>query len=76
MKWIVDFYHQRRARVAQYHVEAPSPAAAFVVGREALFTEYPPAPRAGRPTLFERAERLGGQDGSGWIPYRIVKDAG
>lgn len=25
-------------------------------------------------TLFERAERAGGHDGSGWILYRMVKD--
>ncbi len=74
--WVVEFYNQRRAMVASYHVEAPSPAAALVAGRRALSVEHPPAPVRGRPTLFEQAERLGGQDGSGWIPYRIRKDAG
>ena len=75
-RWVVEFYHQRRAIVARYYVAAPSPAAAFIEGRRALVVEHPPTPVRGRPTLFERAERLGGQDGSGWIPYRIRKDAG
>jgi hypothetical protein len=26
--------------------------------------------------LFERAERIGGQDGSGWILYRIATAGG
>jgi hypothetical protein len=76
MKWIVDYYHQRRAIVARYDVDAPSAAAAVAVGRQALFAQYPPAPSRGRPTLFERAERIGGQDGTGWIIYRIVKGDG
>jgi len=25
--------------------------------------------------LFEQAERLGGQDASGWVLYRIVKES-
>jgi hypothetical protein len=73
MKWIVDYYHQRRAIVARYDVDAPSAEAAVGVGRQALFAQYPPAPPRGRPSLFERAERIGGQDGTGWIVYRIVK---
>jgi hypothetical protein len=76
MKWIVDFYHQRRALVARYDVDASSAAAAVVLGRQALLAEHPPAPPRGRPTLFERAERIGGQDGTGWIVYRIVKGDG
>jgi hypothetical protein len=76
MKWVVDFYHERRATVARYDVDAPSAASAVVVGREALLAQYPPAPRRGRPSLFERAERIGGQDGTGWIVYRISKADG
>ncbi len=76
MKWVVDFYHQRRALVARYDVDAPSAASAVVVGRKAMLAEYPPAPARGRPTLFEQAERIGGQDGTGWIVYRIVKGTG
>ena len=76
MKWVVDFYHQRRALVARYDIDAPSAASAVVAGRRAMLAEYPPAPARGRPTLFEQAERIGGQDGSGWIVYRIVKGTG
>jgi len=68
MRWVVDFYNQRRAIVARYDVDAPS-------GRQAMFAEYPRTPAHGRPSLFEQAERIGGQDGSGWIVYRIVKGA-
>ena len=76
MKWVVDFYHQRRALVARYDVDAPSAAAAVVLGRQALLAQHPPAPPRGRPSLFERAERIGGQDGTGWIVYRIAKGDG
>ena len=76
MRWVVDFYNQRRAIVARYDVDAPSAASAVVSGRQAMFAEYPRTPAGGRPSLFEQAERIGGQDGSGWIVYRIVKDDG
>ena len=76
MKWVVDFYNHRRALVARYDVDAPSAAAAVVLGRQAMLVQYPPAPARGRPSLFERAERIGGQDGSGWIIYRIAKGDG
>jgi hypothetical protein len=76
MKWVVDFYNQRRAMVARYDVDAPSAASAVVLGRQAMLTQYPPAAARGRPSLFEQAERIGGQDGSGWIVYRIVKGDG
>jgi len=76
MKWVVDFYHQRRALVARYDIDAPSAASAVAAGRRAMLAEYPPAPARGRPTLFQQAERIGGQDGSGWIVYRIVKGTG
>jgi hypothetical protein len=76
MKWVVDFYHQRRAIVARYDVDASSAASAVVMGRQALLAQHPPAPRRGRPSLFELAERIGGQDGTGWIVYRIAKGDG
>ena len=76
MRWVVDFYNQRRALVARYDVDAPSAASAVVSGRQAVFAQYPPTVARGRPSLFERAERIGGQDGSGWIVYRIVKGDG
>lgn len=72
MKWLVDFYSQRRTIVARYAVDAPSPPAAVVAARQALFAAYPPRRAATRPTLFEQAERIGGQNESGWILYRIV----
>jgi hypothetical protein len=76
MKWVVDFYNQRRAMVARYDVDAPSAASAVVVGRQAMLTQYPPAAARGRPSLFEQAEHIGGQDGTGWIVYRIAKGDG
>ena len=76
MKWVVDFYNERRAMVARYDVDAPSAASAVVAGRQAVFAEYPPTRAWRRPSLAEQAERIGGQDGSGWIVYRIVKDDG
>src|SRR5439155_24488862 len=75
-RWVVYFYNRRRALVARYDVDAPSAASAVVSGRQAMLAEYPPARAPGPPSLFERAERVGGQDGSGWIVYRIVKGDG
>lgn len=73
--WRLEFYHERSGILACYSVEAPLAAAALVLGRAALLAEYPPGRARRRPSLFERAERIGGQDGSGWVPYRIVKVA-
>jgi hypothetical protein len=75
VNWIVDFYNRRRALVVRYDVVAPSAATAVVLGRQALLAQHPPAPARGRPSLFERAERIGGEDGSGWILYRIANAA-
>jgi hypothetical protein len=36
-------------------------------------TQYPAVAARRRLSLFERAERVGGEDGSGWIIYRIAK---
>jgi hypothetical protein len=71
MRWLMEFYSERRAILARYGVEASSPAAAVLLGRSALFAEYPPARARRRPGLFERAEHVGGQDESGWVLYRI-----
>ena len=75
MNWVVDFYHQRRAAVVRYDINAPTAAAAVVLGRRALLAHHRPVPRRGRPSVFERAEQIGGQDGTGWILYRIAKVA-
>jgi len=40
-----------------------------------MLAEHPSTPRRSRLSLFERAERIGGQGASGWVLYRIVKDA-
>ena len=74
MKWLLDFYNERRRILARYAIEAPLPAAAVLLGRQALLAEHPSARARGRLSLLERAERAGGQDGSGWVLYRIVKD--
>jgi hypothetical protein len=74
MRWLMEFYNERRGILARYGVEAPLPAAAVLLGRNAVLAEYPTPPRRGRPSLFERAERIGGQDASGWVLYRIRKE--
>jgi hypothetical protein len=76
MRWLLEFYHERRGILAHCGIEAPLPAAAILLGRVAVLAEYPPVPRRGRLSLFERAQRVGGQDASGWVLYRIVKDNG
>jgi hypothetical protein len=74
MKWLIEFYNERRGILARYGIEAPLPAAAVLLGWNAVLAEYPSPPRKGRLSLFERAERIGGQDASGWVLYRIVKE--
>lgn len=74
MRWILDFYHERRRTLARYDIEAPSPATAVRSGWTALRAEHPLEPGRGRPSLLERADRAGGQDGSGWVLYRIRTD--
>ena len=74
MRWLMEFYNERRGILARTGIEAPLPAAAVQLGRNAILAEYP-SPRARRRlSLLERAERAGGHDGSGWVLYRIVKD--
>ena len=75
MKWRMEFYNEGRGIWARYAIEAPLPAAAALLGLSAAIAEYPTPPRKGRPSLFERAERIGGQDASGWVLHRIVKES-
>ena len=74
MRWLMEFYNEGRGMVARYAIEAPLPAAAAVLGLKAVLEDYPSPPRKGRLSLFERAERIGGQDASGWVLHRIVKE--
>jgi hypothetical protein len=76
MRWLMQFYNERLGILARYGIEAPLPAAAARLGLKAVLAEYPSPPRKGRLSLFERAERIGGQDASGWVLYRIVKENG
>ena len=48
---------------------------AVLLGRTAVLAEHPSTPRGSRLSLLERAERVGGQDASGWVLYRIVRDS-
>jgi hypothetical protein len=75
MRWLMEFSNERRGLLARYGIEAPLPAAAAVLGLKAVLADYPSPPRKGRLSLFERAERIGGQDASGWVLYRIVKES-
>ena len=75
MRWLMEFYNERRGILARYGIEAPLPAAAALLGLKAVLAEYPALPRKGQLSLFERAERIGGQAASGWVLYRIVKES-
>jgi hypothetical protein len=75
MKWLMEFYNERRGILARYGIEASLPAEAVLLGRKAVLAEYPSTPRSSRLSLFERAQRVAGQDASGWVLYRIVKDS-
>ena len=74
-RWRIDFYHERRAIMASVGVDAVTPAAAVLAGRRALLTEYPAPPPRRPKSLFEQAQRLGEQDLSAWVLYRIANDA-
>jgi hypothetical protein len=74
MKWRMQFYNERRGILAHYGIDAPLPAEAVRLGWKAVLAEHPAAPRRSRPSLFELAARIGGQDPSGWVLYRIAKD--
>lgn len=74
MRWRLEFYNERRGILTRYSIEAPLPAAAVRLGRSAVLAEHPPARARGTLSLLARAERLGGQDASGWVLYRIGND--
>jgi hypothetical protein len=76
MKWVMQFYNERRGILARYGIEAPLPTEAVLLGWKAVLAEHPSNRRGSRPSLFQRAERAGGQDASGWVLYRIVRDSG
>ena len=76
MKWLVEFYHERRRILARYGIEAPLPPAAVELGRRALLAEHPSPPPARRMSLFKQAQLIEGQNADGWILYRIVRDDG
>lgn len=76
MTWRMEFYHERRGIMARYAIEAPLPPAAVVLGWKTLLAEHLPDRARARPSLFARAQHLGGQDESGWVLYRIVKANG
>jgi hypothetical protein len=74
MRWLMEFYNERRGILAPCRIEARLPADAARLGLKAVLAEYPAPLRKGRLSLFERAQRIGGLDASGWVLYRIVKD--
>jgi len=74
VQWRLEFYSERRGALVRYAVEAATPVAAVLAGRQALRAEHPPSGPAGRRSLFEQARRVGGQDADGWVLYRIGKD--
>src|SRR2546422_7881483 len=74
MRWQVEFYHEKRGILARYGIEAALPAAAVLLGRNAVFAEYPSARARRGLSLLERAQRAQGPDGSGGVLYPIPKD--
>lgn len=71
MMWEVEFYHERARSLARYRVEAATPAAAVPLARAALVAEHPGGTPRRPLSLFEQAQRIGGQDPSGWVLHRI-----
>ena len=71
MMWSVQFYHERRGLLARYSVEAALPPAAVVLGRRALYAEYPNGAAPARPTSLYQRARADANDG-GWVLYRIA----
>lgn len=74
MKWRLQFYHERRGMLAHQGVEAARPDEAVRLGWTAMLADHAPVARRRRLSLFDRAERAGGQDASGWVLYRIGTD--
>lgn len=75
MRWRMEFHQEGSGVLETYSIEAPSPAAAVVLGRKALLEAHPSALGATRrSSLWDRAQRLSACDASGWVLYRIGKD--
>lgn len=74
MRWRLQFYNERDGVVAGYAVEASTPAAAVLAGRDALSADHHLIPARRKVSGYTQAQRLGGHDTSGWILYRIAKD--
>ena len=75
MQWRLQFYNERDAAVESYTVEASTPMAAVVAGRDALRgAAANTLPLRRKVSGYTQAQRLGGHDAGGWILYRIVKD--
>jgi hypothetical protein len=70
MIWSVQFYNERRGLLARYRVEAALPPAAVVLGRRALFADYPRAGAPAPPASLYQHARADPDDG-GWVLYRI-----
>src|SRR2546422_10954812 len=68
MRWLVEFYNERRGILARYGIEASLPAAAALLGRNALLAEHPPARARRGLSFFGRAGRVGGAGGRGGGP--------
>jgi hypothetical protein len=75
MKWRMQFYNERRGILARYDIDAPLPAEAVRLGWKVVLAEHRSTRRRSRLSLFERAERIGGQDATGWVLYRIVRNS-
>ena len=45
MKWLMQFYNERRGILARYGVDAPLPAEAVLLGWKAVLAERPSPPR-------------------------------
>ena len=73
--WQLEFYSECRRTLSHYRVEAQTPDAAQVLGRQALLAEYRSAPPRRAGSLFEQAQRVGGDDADGWVLYRITRMA-
>ena len=67
MRWLMEFYNERRGILARYAIEASLPAAAVLLGRNAALAEYPSHAakktadlvRAGRAHRGSRRKRVG-----------------
>ena len=73
---VADAVLQREARdPGALRYRGSVTAEAVLRGWKAVLAEHPSTPRRSRLSLFERAERIGGQDASGWVLYRIVRES-